>query len=182
MRRLRWWLQNLASRLGWPGLTGGMLLLTSVVIHWGILAKEVARLDDLRALSVVLTSTLRERQNQPTVPDGASFLIRFSEALPASTAQHRTDVIAKLQSAAVAEGLTPEEMSFQLSEPTDQPFVGLEMVLPVNGRYVQLRRFVSRALSEQPALALEGVTFNRQLVSDATLEAQFRFILYLQKP
>lgn len=151
-------------------------------VHWGILTKEVARQDDLRALSVLLTSTLRERHYQSPEPDGAEFLTRFSEALPTSTAQQRTDVIAKMQLAAVAEGLTPEEMSFLLIEPTEQPFVGLDMVLPVNGRYVQLRRFVARALSEEPALALEGVTFNRQSVSDATLEAEFRFTLYLQKP
>lgn len=182
MRRLTWWLQHLMFRLGWPGVAGSALLLVSAGVHWGILTKEVVRQDDLRALSLVLTSTLKERQNQPTAPDGAESLARFSETLPASTAQQRTEVIAKLQSAALAEGLAPEEMSFLLNEATGQPFVGFDMVLPVKGSYVQLRRFVARALSDNPALALEGVTFNRQSVSDATLEAQLHFTLYMQKP
>ncbi len=182
MRRLTWWLQHLTSRLGWPGVAGVALLLVSAGVHWGILPKELALQDDLRADSLVLTSTLKERENQPTAPVGVELLARFSEALPTSTAQQRMDVIAKMQSAALAEGLDPKEMSLQLSEATEQPFVALDMVLPLNGSYVQLRRFVARALSEIPALALEGVSFNRQSVSDATIEAQLRFSLYLKKP
>ncbi|WP_291519909.1 hypothetical protein [Acidovorax sp.] len=182
MRRLTWWLQQLTSRLGWPAVAGGALILVSAVVHWGINPKELARQDDQRALSLVLTSTLKGRLNQPTAPDGMERLARFFEALPTSTAQQRMDVIAMMQSAALAEGLDPEEMSLQLSEATEQPFVTLDMVLPLNGSYLQLRRFVARALSENHALALEGVSFNRQSVSDATLEAQLRFSLYLKKP
>ncbi len=182
MRWLTWWLHRAAARLGWPGVAGGVVLLISLWIPRGILTHELARHDDLRALSVLLTSSLRERQNQPTAPDSAWLLTRFSAALPVSTAQQRMEVIANMQSAAIAEGLAPEEMSFQFSESTGQAFTGLDMVLPVKGRYEQLRRFVARVLSDHPALALEGFTFNRQSVSDAALETQLRFTLYLRTP
>lgn len=182
MRRLTWWAQYLTSRLGWPGLAGGVMMLVSGGVHWGILTKEVTRQNDLRAASLVMTSNLRERQNQPATLNGAELLTRFTEALPASTAQQRTDAIAKMQSAALAEGVALQEASFLESEAAGQPFDSLEMVLPVNGNYVQLRRFIARALSANPALALEGVTFNRQSVSEATLEAQLRFTLYMQRP
>lgn len=56
------------------------------------------------------------------------------------------------------------------------------IVLPVKGSYRQLRRFMARALSDTPALALETVSLNRQAVGDVAIEAQLRFRLYLKKP
>lgn len=182
MRRLIWWLQRWTSHFGWPGVAGCALLFFSALVHWGILTQAVVFQDELRTLSSTLKSTLEERRKRPFLDGKAALLARLSESLRSSTEQQRTGVIAKVHSAALAEGLAPQEMSFVLNEANGPTYAGLDIVLPVKGSYLQLKRFIGRVLSENPALALGGLTLHRQSVSDSTLEAQLRFTLYTQRP
>lgn len=182
VRKLMWWLQRWTSLFGWPGVTGCALLFFSALVQWGVLTQAAVSQDELRTLSSTLKSTLEEHQKRPSLDGKAALLARLSESLSSSTEQKRTNVIGQVHSAALAEGLTLQEMSFELSEANGSTYVGLDIVLPVNGSYVQLKRFIARLLAESPALALGGFTLNRQSVSDSTLEAQLRFTLYTARP
>ena len=54
-----------------------------------------------------------------------------------------------------------------------------EIVLPVHGTYPQVRVFLAQVLTKIPHLALQSVSFERQKVGDAMIEANIRLTLYL---
>ncbi len=56
-----------------------------------------------------------------------------------------------------------------------------EIVLPVRGRYPQLRAFIADALRAVPAMALVDVAIKRENVESELLEARLRFNLYLSE-
>lgn len=182
MRKFGWSAKRIATRLGWPAVMGFALLLLGAAMHWEIGPAERARIDDRRAASLALAETLQSRENQPKVPDQAEIAARFSRALPLSTTEQRTAVLASIQSAAVAEGLVLEQANYAVDSAAAESFDGLEIVLPVKGTYLQIRRFMSRTLADNSALALEAVSLNRQSVNEPAVEAQLRFTLFLQKP
>ncbi|MGH8685457.1 MAG: hypothetical protein ACREUM_08935 [Nitrosospira sp.] len=56
-----------------------------------------------------------------------------------------------------------------------------EMLLPVRGRYSQVRAFIADALRVVPALALVDVAIKREGVESELLEASLKFNLYLSE-
>lgn len=66
---------------------------------------------------------------------------------------------------------------------SDDPVLGLayyRILLPVRGHYPRIRRFVAGVLDEVPALALEGIVFQREKVADGAVEAKISLTLHLQ--
>ena len=56
-----------------------------------------------------------------------------------------------------------------------------EMMLPVRGRYPQVRAFIADALRVVPAMALVDVAIKREGVESDLLEASLKFNLYLNE-
>jgi hypothetical protein len=56
-----------------------------------------------------------------------------------------------------------------------------EMMLPVRGRYPQVRAFIADALRAVPAMALVDVAIKREGVESELLEASLKFNLYLSE-
>ena len=56
-----------------------------------------------------------------------------------------------------------------------------QIVLPVHGDYVHVRRFLASVLRDVPYAALDGVSFERKKVSDATIEARVRLSLFMEQ-
>ncbi|MDQ3187218.1 MAG: hypothetical protein M3Q16_12345 [Pseudomonadota bacterium] len=56
-----------------------------------------------------------------------------------------------------------------------------EMMLPVRGRYPQVRAFIADALRVVPAMALVDVAIKREGVESELLEASLKFNLYLSE-
>lgn len=78
------------------------------------------------------------------------------------------------------EQLELRQGSYKLSE---DPALGLayyRILLPIRGGYPQIRRFIAGVLDEVPALALEGIVFQREKVGDGTVEAKVALTLHLQ--
>lgn len=59
--------------------------------------------------------------------------------------------------------------------------VRFQMTLPVKGEYPQIRKFLAALPSELPAVALQGVHFERQKVADPGVEAKLKLVLYLEQ-
>lgn len=56
-----------------------------------------------------------------------------------------------------------------------------EMMLPVRGKYSQVRAFIAHALRVVPAMALVDVAIKREGVESELLEASLKFNLYLSE-
>jgi hypothetical protein len=123
-----------------------------------------------------------------TLPDKS---LRRSTAAPASERalsdlytffppqDGRVDAMEKIYAAAAKFNLNLDQGDYQLVQERDLKLARYEMVLPVRGDYVQIRKFVALALSEVPTLALDGISLTRQNITDPTVDAQLRMTLYL---
>lgn len=110
-------------------------------------------------------------------PDLSEQLVAFYRFFPKLNTV--SDWIAKLYDAAVQQNLILDTGEYQLVPARDGQLIRYDITLPVKGSYLQIRKFVAQALEDVPSLALGGITFNRQKIDDAFVDAQIRFTLYL---
>lgn len=182
MRRLKWILQRVVKHLGGPGISGAVAIVGAVVSYDLMLHREPSRIEALSTAVASLQARVEARLHQPAEPTMAERLALFQQELPPSTATRRTEVMARIQKAAMAEGLVLDEASYRLNLISAEALDSLQIELPFKAGYGPLRRFVARVLHDTPALALEGMTINRTTVADPTVEVQLRFMLYMRSP
>jgi Tfp pilus assembly protein PilO len=85
----------------------------------------------------------------------------------------------KIYRAARRHSLTLDEGKYKFSRRQGARLASYRISLPVSGSYVQIRRFIEEVLNEIPAVALQGVSFKRENIGSAAVEARIRFNLYL---
>ena len=56
-----------------------------------------------------------------------------------------------------------------------------EMILPVKGKYSQVRAFMAAALEAVPAMAISAIAIKRENVTSEKLEVRLEVNLYLNK-
>lgn len=184
MSRLIWSLRRVLLVLGRAGVLGLMLLLGVSVFHWRVLVQERSGLIALQMESATLAARLARQRLQPVVASSAEQLAQFYRDLPEVSGAVLAQALAKLYAVANAQGLVLEQGSYRLASEASEafePLVRFDIVLPVKGGYPQLRRFMTKSLHDNALLALESVSFSRQTIGDASVDAQLRFSLYLRK-
>jgi len=68
---------------------------------------------------------------------------------------------------------------FHMTLGKDSQLARYEMVLPVRGRYPQVRAFMADALQSVPAMAIVGINMKRKNIQSTQLEAGLKVNLYL---
>ena len=163
--------------LGWPGLLGigSVFFVAAFVLGWAMplqqrLLAVKQEADVLRAHSVA-KSDAKKRLNP------AEQLAEFYRFFPKR--EVLADSMAKLYDAAAQQTLNLDQGEYRLAQERDTRLARYEIVLPVKGGYMQVRKFIAQVLTDLPSLALESIAFNRQKIGEPTVDAQLRFSLYL---
>ncbi len=181
MKRLGWELRRLAAALGLPGWAGVAILL-ACALGWAFAASPLrAEADRLERQAAALERSLGTRANAdvaaPSTPQQqlAEFRSRFTgeKRLAAS--------LGRLQASAKRQGVQLDQAEFRFVSEAGDPLLRYTMVLPVKAEYRALRRFVRAALHDLPGLAIEEVNLRRGDPASATLDAQLRFVLFVNK-
>jgi len=177
MNRLFWHVRRYASDFGWPGAVAMLLFAASaafVFLSLTPVRDRVAALQrdakNLRLQSKA--SAPREKALNPAEQLGEFY--RFfprQESVP--------DGMAALYNAAAQHNLNLEQAEYRLAHDRDGKLTRYEVVLPVKGGYVQLRKFIAQVLADVPSLSLDSVTFNRQKIGDDGVDAQLKLTFYL---
>jgi hypothetical protein len=173
---LRWTARRWLQMLGIRGVAGIGLLVAVSVFHFSAIAPAQARLDE--ALSSALA--LREQTEQfpqgaPRTPDEE--LEHYYRIFP----EERTSPqwLAKLAALAEKNGLTLDEGEYKATSDKTGRLMRLQITLPVNGEYRQIRSFLAALPAEIPIVALENVQFSRRKVADSNVEARIRLALFM---
>ncbi|MBI5919226.1 MAG: hypothetical protein HY849_07635 [Nitrosomonadales bacterium] len=170
---LRWQMRRMAGELGTPGVIGIGVLTFAVMYGYSTIIPEQQELIELKqraAQSRAVTQT-------PTRPDPAQTLQVQPQTFPA-----RTELLTwldRLHQAAVANHLVLDLGEYKLGAVSGS-LQTYEINFPVKTDYAQLRGFLSQALSDNPGLSLDEISFRRQKVSDAQLDARVRMTIYLR--
>lgn len=180
MNRLRWELARLGAGLGLPGAVAVVLLIAGAALWLSLVMPardDTQRLLDERAR---IDRRLKEAAAPVAGPQGvreqlADFRGRFGDEKGMSGS------LATLHAIARRHGLQLDQAEFKLSSDARDPLSRYAIVLPVKADYRALRRFTQEALRELPGLALEEVSLRRGDSRAAQIEAQLRFVLFVNR-
>lgn len=161
-------------RFGWDGVAGALLLAgaTGFGIFSGLQAvngAEIAyRIEQARqsAGSVAVAAV-------PMTPQGG--LDTFYDYLPVQ--EEIPGTIQRLIELARSERLRLQTGEYKAEPASSARFLAYRMTLPVKGDASAIQRFLLAALKEHKTLALESVTFKRDRIESAAVEARIQFVL-----
>jgi Tfp pilus assembly protein PilO len=123
----------------------------------------------------VHSAGLRERGDAP--PLAAQF-DEFYRNFPSR--QSAPDLLQKVYAAAANHGIQLSQGEYRMSPDKGGKLVGYQINLPVKGKYAQLRKFAVQVLSDVPAASLDELTFKRDTVASAEVDARIRLTIYLR--
>lgn len=156
-----------------PGVAGLVLLAFCAMFYFSAvipMGKEVRSLTSDAAAQVH-----PRRETAKASPDRQ--LASFYQAFP--KVKGATDALDKLHDAAMPQGVTLEQGEYHLVRNGTDKLARYEIVLPIKGDYLHLRKFLSQALMDMPYLALDSVEFQRQKVSETSLDVQVKMTMFL---
>lgn len=179
VRQLFWNVKKYASAFGLPGAAAMLLFALCAAFGFFTLKPLQAHIVALRTEAKYLRAQSAGTRSQPEQKtlNPAEQLAEFYRFFPRQ--ESASDWMATLYNAAAQQNLNLDQGEYRLAHDRDGKLTRYDIVLPVKGGYVQLRKFIAQALAEVPSLSLDGIAFNRQKIGDAAVDAQLRFTLYL---
>ncbi len=167
---------QLREQLGWQGMSGITLLILVAIFQTSALKPLQQEVAFMRSHLDVARAKMSMQRRTFSLDDRQKELSVFFDSLP--TEQDVTDILASIYGVADASGVGLKQAEYHPDD-TNKPRVEYGMVFPVQGEYGRIRFFVSRVLSDHPAIALDQINFQRDKVSDSVLRAEIRFTLFL---
>ncbi|MFZ5512593.1 MAG: type 4a pilus biogenesis protein PilO [Pseudomonadota bacterium] len=176
--RVRWHGVRMAQGMGVPGLSG--LALAGCVAAFS-LAVIAPLLDEVEGVRQAV-ERLRARAAAPspaaaTTEDPMAQLEMFYRFFPARDSL--PELLQTLYREAERHNLALDEGEYRFVADRGRRLARYELLLPVRGNYVQLRRFLAETMRDVPRIVLNSVTLNRQKPSEDTVDARLSFTIYL---
>ncbi len=176
----RWRTLRAGERLGWPGLLAGALLLALAAAAPALWLPGAQRLAELEAGNARLARQAATRTTSTRAPvSTADQLAGFEGGF--APPQALSQSYAKLWNLAQRHGLQLRQADFKLTDTAQEALARYAIVLPLNAEYAPLRAFVSEALRDDPALALEEMSLRRADARSTRLDARLRFVLFVRR-
>lgn len=178
--QLRWQI----GRLGVIGKIGlGLIVATHIYFFSAVLPQE----SDLQKLKERAETLQIQASSKQTTSDsesgikmsGDQALQAFYDFFP------RIDSspfwIRELVRIAKKQGVELSSSDYRLVNDNDARLARYEMILPVKGKYPQIRAFMADALETVPAMAVSAIAIKRENVTSERLEVRLEINLYLNK-
>jgi len=182
LRRFAWQAQQSLRAVGLPGWVAIGLLLSCAIGWWGVLRPMQLDTLQLDADSTRLERQIAERNASNAAPDVtpeqqlAAFSERFVDEKGIAPS------LGRLYAGAKKQGVQLAQAEFKLASDATEPLARYTILLPIKADYASLRLFIRTALRDLPGLALEEVNLRRADPKAPVLEAQVRFVLFVNKP
>jgi len=175
--RARWQM----LRLGTAGKTGiGLLAFSVVFFIAAVLPRQEESselMDKAQAMQVRMrTEPVSAPDRKPEGDEALQIFYAFFPRIDSSPLW-----IKELVQVAEQREVQISGSEYRMVREKDWKLARYEIILPVRGRYPQLRAFIADALRAVPAMALVDVAFKRENVGSELLEARLRFSLYLNE-
>lgn len=180
LQQLRWQ----AVRLGTLGKIGIGLFVVASIFFVGAVLPEKSSLKKLKEHAEILKmrSQAGLSGDKPVVEKRLTndqALQAFYEFFPRFDSSPFW--IRELVRVAQKQGVEINSSDFRLTFERDWRLSRYEIILPVRGRYTQIRAFMADALEAVPALAITGFSIKRDDIKSTQLEVRLEANLYLNE-
>lgn len=178
--QLRWQV----GRLGVIGKIGLGLLVVSIIYFFSVVVPQESDLRKLKERAETLQTQALSKQTSGDAESGVKMsgdqaLQAFYDFFP------RVDSspfwIRELVRIAQKHGVELSSSEYRLVNDNDARLARYEMILPVKGKYSQVRAFMAAALEAVPAMAISAIAIKRENVTSEKLEVRLEVNLYLNK-
>lgn len=162
-------------RQGWPAWLGIALLLAIwPAARWGA--------DEPRERAQILREQARRAPPAIQVLDDQAQAALRQQRMQARLAEPMAalGVVEQLHRSAAARGLQLASGEYRVMPASGALPQRYQILLPVKGRYPEIRAWLADAMNAQPGLALEELSFSRGTVAEPVLQARLRWTLYLK--
>ncbi|MCB1916472.1 MAG: hypothetical protein KDG52_12250 [Rhodocyclaceae bacterium] len=177
IHRLR--LMEHCRRAGGAGAVGAGLIACALVAGISALLPAKRQLQETR---VVVDEARRQVQApRPVTP------VKTVDEQLASFYQHFPDrtqaphLLEKVYAAAGEFGLQVQRGDYSVADDRRAGLVSYQVLVPLSGRYGQIRGFVDQVLRSVPTLAVDELGFARERISQSRLDAHVRLNLYMAR-
>ncbi|WP_413439160.1 hypothetical protein ACFDAU_06380 [Sulfuriferula sp. GW1] len=171
-------LRRLYDSLGWPGVAGLLLLLLAAGMTLSMVQPRTAQLAELQRANLSLKTRIEQAARSGIPATGSQDdLSRFYGFFEGAEA---TPWLDKLFAAAAAQDLVLTQGEYRMTPDRTGKLTRYQITLPVKGSYAQIRRFVAQTLTQVPVAALDDISFKRETIGAAQLEAHIKLTLFLR--
>lgn len=178
LHKLTWYSRRTLEQIRLHGVAGLGLLAFCAIFYVSSQVTLVTNVQSLR-------SELAESKVHPGL--NADSLSQLPEKQ--LTAFHQTflnvkaapDVLETLHEAAVVQGVTLEQGEYHLLRNSPDKLARYQIVLPIKGDYLHLRKFLSQILTDMRYASIDSIEFQRQKASDTVLDAQVKMTVFLNE-
>ena len=179
MSRLQWQLRVWVRTLGWPGIAGLLLIVATAGVYFAGIRAGYGQLEHLQreAESFKTVAINDVGAAQPPVRDHGAWLERFYNLLPARDSA--PEALRTLFAAAQEQSLSVDQAEYKTKVEKQGRLTVYEIGLPLQGSYVQIRKFIGEVLERIPAMSLDELVIKRESTTDTGVTASIRFTLYL---
>lgn len=179
MSRLEWELKKWAKCLGVSGLAGLGLSVFALIVVMGFVLPAQAKLVRTTSEVVDLQQRHDSELTNPTarVLPVESSLTAFYKSLPSE--RSATQQMKKIYKYASNESLRLTQGEYKFTRDKEGRMGSYQIILPVKGSYLQVRKFIAKVMNTMPMVALDGVSFKREAISGTDVEAKIQFTIFL---
>ena len=178
MSRLQCQLRVWARTLGWPGIAGLLLIVATAGLYVAGIRAGYGQLERLqREAESFNTTAINPDAAQAPARDHGTWLERFYNLLPARDSA--PEALRTLFAAAQEQSLSVDQAEYKTKVEKQGRLTVYEIGLPLQGSYVQIRKFIGEVLERIPAMSLDELVIKRESTTDTGVTASIRFTLYL---
>lgn len=172
-----------AIRLGTIGKIGLGLLIMAIVLLIGAVLPQDTTLQALKARAETLQTqplSTSQKASRPTQKIGDDQALQiFYEFFPQIDSSPFW--VRELARIAKKQRVEINSSDYRLVQEKGARLARYEMILPVRGRYPQIRAFIADALQAVPAMAITGMVIKRENVNTEQLDVRLEINLYLDE-
>ncbi len=174
---LNWRLRRAGRGLDWTMALALGFAAFGIAFYFSTVAPAIHHATELRERFGHLRAAASAFEGNAAAHDPQADLATFYASLadPAKV----PEMLRRLHTIAADRGLALEQAAYRPVADPQGRVVRYQIVLPAKAAYPQVRRFLAQATRDLPALAVDGVTFQRQQVGEASLEAQIKLTLFV---
>ena len=176
---LIWRIKWLARRMDWRAVAGAVLGVVALALYLYSIKPLESRLLALEERHTDLQDRSNEQPKVAVPAEPKLQLADFYGRLP--EVKQAPEIASRLHAYARNAGLTLEHGEYRPQPDASGRFIRYQIVLPVNGSYLQVRRFLGEAMQALPGLALDGISFRREAPASSQLQTELRFTAFLRK-
>jgi Tfp pilus assembly protein PilO len=160
-------------------MTGLVLLAFCLGFYFSTVLPVETKLAALQQDADTLQEKLRRSDglSQGRVDSPDDQLLQFYRAFPDT--KSTPDWLGVIHQAAQDQGLALNQGEYRHARDQGGRLTRYQITLPVEGPYLQIRKFVAAVLAQVPAASVDDIKFERQKIGDGTVEAKVRLTLYL---